>query len=202
MASLSVADPVATGTTLPPSILMRKTLSDCRLQSSAPMYTVRSMPISAQAVAVATPCWPAPVSQMMRFFPRRFARSACPMALLILCAPVCARSSRFSQICAPPIFSVSRFAWYVGVGPPMYSFRYLATSAMNSGSLIAMLYCRSSSSCASTSVSGMYRPPNAPNAYSGCASTLDTALGAAPPSLASAGHLPPVSDVTSSFTLA
>ena len=33
--------------------------------------------------------------------PRRLASSAWPMALLILCAPVCARSSRFSQTFAP-----------------------------------------------------------------------------------------------------
>ena len=47
------------------------------------------------AVAVATPCCPAPVSAMMRCLPIRRASSACPSALLILCAPVCSRSSRF-----------------------------------------------------------------------------------------------------------
>ena len=41
-------------------------------------------------------------------------------ALLILCAPVKASSSRFSQICAPPHCSVRRFAKYSGVGPPTY----------------------------------------------------------------------------------
>ena len=35
------------------------------------MYTMHSMPMRAQTVAVATPCWPAPVSAMMRLFPMR-----------------------------------------------------------------------------------------------------------------------------------
>ena len=48
----------------------------------------------AQTVAVATPCCPAPVSAMMRRFPMHLARSASPMALLILWAPVWLRSSR------------------------------------------------------------------------------------------------------------
>lgn len=43
---------------------------------------------------VATPCCPAPVSAMMRFFPMRLHSSACPKLLLILCAPVWLRSSR------------------------------------------------------------------------------------------------------------
>jgi hypothetical protein len=51
-------------------------------------------PSSAQAVAVATPCWPAPVSAMIRGLPMRLASSACPSALLILCEPVWLRSSR------------------------------------------------------------------------------------------------------------
>ena len=50
---------------------------------------------NAAAVAEATPCCPAPVSATMRFFPIRLTSSACPNALLILCAPVCARSSLF-----------------------------------------------------------------------------------------------------------
>jgi len=66
-----IPDPVSTGTTVAPSMRMRKTLSDWRLQSSPPMYTMQLMPMSAHAVAVATPCWPAPVSQMIRFLPRR-----------------------------------------------------------------------------------------------------------------------------------
>ena len=47
-----------------------------------------------QTVAVATPCWPAPVSAMMRRLPMRFASSTCPSTLLILCAPVWFSSSR------------------------------------------------------------------------------------------------------------
>ncbi len=44
---------------------------------------------------MATPCWPAPVSAMTRVLPSRRVSRAWPSALLILCAPVCARSSRF-----------------------------------------------------------------------------------------------------------
>ena len=51
-------------------------------------------PSSAHAVAVATPCWPAPVSAITRRLPIRLASSAWPSALLILCAPVWSRSSR------------------------------------------------------------------------------------------------------------
>jgi len=51
--------------------------------------------LAEQAVAVATPCCPAPVSAMIRGFPIRFASNACPTVLLILCAPVWLRSSRF-----------------------------------------------------------------------------------------------------------
>ena len=49
----------------------------------------------AQIVAVATPCWPAPVSAMMRGLPMRRASIAWPITLLILWAPVWFRSSRF-----------------------------------------------------------------------------------------------------------
>ena len=48
---------------------------------------MHSTPSSAHAVAVATPCWPAPVSAMMRVLPMRLASRHCPSALLILCAP-------------------------------------------------------------------------------------------------------------------
>ena len=54
------------------------------------------------AVAVATPCWPAPVSAMTRVLPIRFVSSAWPSTLLILCEPVWLRSSRLSRIRAPP----------------------------------------------------------------------------------------------------
>ena len=98
IASFSVAEPDETGTTVAPSIFIRNTLSDWRLQSSEPMYTTHSRPRRAHTVAVATPCWPAPVSAMIRFLPSRSARSPWPTALLILCAPVKASSSRLSQI--------------------------------------------------------------------------------------------------------
>ena len=58
--------------------------------------------VATATVAVATPCWPAPVSAMTRRLPRRFASSAWPMQLFTLGAPVWFRSSRLSQICAPP----------------------------------------------------------------------------------------------------
>ena len=98
MASFSVRDPVVTETTSAPSSFMRSTLTACRTVSSSPMYTTHGRPNSAHAVAVATPCWPAPVSAMMRRLPRRLASSTWPIVLLILWAPVCARSSRFSQM--------------------------------------------------------------------------------------------------------
>ena len=57
--------------------------------------------VATATVAVATPCWPAPVSAITRGLPMRRASSACPMQLLILCEPVWLSSSRFSQILAP-----------------------------------------------------------------------------------------------------
>lgn len=39
-------------------------------------------------LTVATPCCPAPVSAIMRFFPIRKQSKACPSELLILCDPV------------------------------------------------------------------------------------------------------------------
>ena len=45
-------------------------------------------------IAVAVPCWPAPVSAMIRSLPMYFAKSTCPRALLSLCAPPWRRSSR------------------------------------------------------------------------------------------------------------
>jgi hypothetical protein len=80
---------------------MRNTLSSWRAMSTSPMYTLHSMPISAAAVALATPCWPAPVSATSRVLPIRLASSAWPSTLLILCEPVWLRSSRLSQIGQP-----------------------------------------------------------------------------------------------------
>ena len=94
IASLSVREPAVTGVTRVPSSFMRKTFSAWRSTSSAPMYTSQGMPNSAATVAVATPCCPAPVSAMSRRLPIRRASNACPMQLLILCAPVWFRSSR------------------------------------------------------------------------------------------------------------
>ena len=67
---------------------MLYTFKACRSMSSSPMYMSHPMSNMAQAVAVATPCCPAPVSAITRVFPSSLASSACPKALLILCAPV------------------------------------------------------------------------------------------------------------------
>ena len=67
-----------TGRTSAPSACIRSTFGCWRSMSSAPMYTTHGSPSSAQAVAVATPCWPAPVSAMTRVLPRRRVSSAWP----------------------------------------------------------------------------------------------------------------------------
>ncbi len=116
-ASLSVRLPVVTGTTSAPSSSMRNTLSSWRSVSTSPMNTVHSSPNSAAAVAVATPCWPAPVSAMSRGLPMRRVSSAWPSTLLILCDPVWARSSRFKSSRMPSC-SPSRRHSVTGVGRP------------------------------------------------------------------------------------
>ena len=70
-------------------------------------------PMSAAAVAVATPCWPAPVSAMTRVLPIRLVSRAWAMTLLILCEPVWLRSSRLSST-RQPSSSDSRWAWSAG----------------------------------------------------------------------------------------
>ena len=55
---------------------MRATFSACRCVSTSPMKIVHSSPNRAAAVAVATPCCPAPVSAMTRFLPMRFVSRA------------------------------------------------------------------------------------------------------------------------------
>ena len=80
---------------------MRKTLSSWRFVSTSPMNTVHSRPNSAAAVAEATPCWPAPVSAIIRVLPIRVVSSACPTTLFSLCEPVCARSSRLRSTRTP-----------------------------------------------------------------------------------------------------
>ena len=54
-------------------------------------------------MAVATPCWPAPVSATRRCLPMRSASSAWPSTLLILWLPVWLRSSRFSSTRQPEL---------------------------------------------------------------------------------------------------
>ena len=57
-----------------------------RRASSLPMYTTHSSP--ARRAAVATPCWPAPVSAITRGFAHALREQALAVVLLILCAPV------------------------------------------------------------------------------------------------------------------
>src|SRR5262249_28801169 len=73
------------------------------------------MSISAHTVAVATPCWPAPVSAMIRRLPILCASSTWPRALLSLCDPVWLRSSRLKYT-GRPARSDSREARYSGCG--------------------------------------------------------------------------------------
>ena len=84
------------------------------------MYTTHSSPNRAHTVAVATPCCPAPVSAMMRRLPIRSASSACPIVLLILCAPVWFRSSRLRNTGAPTL-APRRGARVSGEGRPTNS---------------------------------------------------------------------------------
>ena len=116
-ASLSVRLPEVTVRTSAPSSSIRKTLSSWRFVSTSPMNTVHSRPKSAAAVAEATPCWPAPVSAIMRVLPIRFVRSAWPTTLLSLCEPVWARSSRFRRT-RTPSRSDRRAHSVTGVGRP------------------------------------------------------------------------------------
>ena len=96
---------------------MRNTFSSWRLVSTSPMKTVQSSPNSAAAVAVATPCWPAPVSAIIRLLPIRLVSSAWPTTLFILCEPVWARSSRLSRT-RTPSRSDRRGHSVTGVGRP------------------------------------------------------------------------------------
>src|SRR5215472_17353055 len=120
-------------------------------------------PARAQTVAVATPCWPAPVSAMIRRLPSRRATSAWPRALFSLCAPVWQRSSRLRWMRAPPKCAVSRSAEYRGVGRPTNACRCACSSSWYSGSDQASRQAPSSSSSADISVSGTYCPPYGPN---------------------------------------
>ena len=70
--------------------------AECEPLIETDKYLCRTFPdrVVAAAVAVATPCWPAPVSAMRRVLPIFLANRAWPSTLLILCAPVWFRSSR------------------------------------------------------------------------------------------------------------
>ena len=126
------------------------------------MNTLHSSPKRAAAVAVATPCCPAPVSAITFCFPIRLARSACPRTLLILCDPVWVRSSRFSSTRTP---KSSERLWHsvIGVGLPAYEASNPPSSARKSSEYHALRNSASSCSRAKTRVSGTYRPPNSPN---------------------------------------
>ena len=117
IASFKVAVPMVTGITSAPSMRILATFSAWRRVSSSPMYTTQSRPKSAQAVAVATPCCPAPVSAITLRLPIRLASSTCPSTLLILWEPVWARSSRLSRT-VPPAASENRCAGESRVGLP------------------------------------------------------------------------------------
>ena len=156
------AAPTRPGTTSAPSSFMRNTLSAWRSTSTAPMNTMQSSPNSAAAVAVATPCWPAPVSAITRCLPMRRVSSAWPSTLLILCEPVWVRSSRLSSTRTPEPLREP-----VALGDRRRAGRRSdasssANSARNSSDVHAVRNSASSSSSAGTSVSGTKRPPNSP----------------------------------------
>ena len=119
IASFSVREPLVTGTTSAPSSRIRATFNAWRSVSTSPMYTVHSRPNRAAAVAVATPCWPAPVSAITRCLPMRRVSSACPRQLLILCEPVWFRSSRFRNTRASPAWAANRGTSVSGEGRPV-----------------------------------------------------------------------------------
>ena len=76
IASLSEREPASIARTFAPKSFIRWTLGRCRSTSCAPMKTSTSRPSSAPAIAVATPCCPAPVSAISRRLPMHFASSA------------------------------------------------------------------------------------------------------------------------------
>src|ERR1700730_2166505 len=123
------------------------------------MNTMQSRPNSAAAVAVATPCWPAPVSAIRRFLPMRRVRSACPRTLLILCERVWVRAARL-RTTRPPRRSERRRHSVTGVGRPAYDCKSPANSRRNASNPHAPRNSRSSSSSAGTRLSGTNRPPN------------------------------------------
>ena len=97
IASFRVLLPVLTAITSAPRSRILATFRDCLTVSTSPMYTTHSSPSNAAAVALATPCWPAPVSAIILRLPILFASNACPRTLFILCEPVWFKSSRFRK---------------------------------------------------------------------------------------------------------
>ena len=63
---------------------MRSTLGCWRAISTVPMYTTHSSPSRAAAVAVATPCCPAPVSAIMRRLPICLRQQGLPQGVVDL----------------------------------------------------------------------------------------------------------------------
>ncbi len=173
VASLSVRDPEDTGRTVAPSSSIRNTFSSCRAMSRSPMYTVQPRPRCAAIVAVATPCWPAPVSATSAVLPSRRASRAWPATLLILWLPVWARSSRLNST-RTPSSADSRGAPLTGVGRPAYSPSRPSSPARKSSSAQAARNSRSSSWHAGTRASGTNRPPNGPNRPAGPGSPMIT----------------------------
>src|SRR3954447_2106125 len=92
----------------------------------------------------------------------RFVSSAWPSTLLILCEPVCVRSSRLSRIRAPPAAARSRVVAVTGVGRPAYDVSSPSSSAWKPGSADAAVHSAASWSSAATSASGTKRPPYGP----------------------------------------
>src|SRR4030095_1248119 len=86
----------------------------------------------------------------------------CPTALLMLCAPVWLRSSRFRKICAPPRCSVKRSAKVIGVGRPTYSRSKVSNSRRKDSSAQASAYAAFNSSSGCINVSGTKLPPYKP----------------------------------------
>ncbi len=76
MASFNVREPLSIGKTVAPSSFMRMTFMDWRSTSSAPIKMAQSMLSRAAAVAVATPCCPAPVSAIRCVFPHHFGQKS------------------------------------------------------------------------------------------------------------------------------
>src|SRR4051812_45486233 len=99
---------------------------------------------------------------MTRVLPMRRVNSAWPRTLLILCEPVCVRSSRLSRMRAPPAAVRNLVVSVTGVGRPAYDVSKPSSSAWKAGSAFAFVHSASSWSSAATSASGTNRPPYGP----------------------------------------